>query len=80
VEFVQRRLGALSRSLGDKPYLDGDRFTAGDLMMTTVLRILDHTDLVSGDPRLAGYVERCTARPAFKRALAAQLGDFRAAA
>jgi glutathione S-transferase len=80
VEFVQRRLGALSRSLGDKPYLDGERFTAGDLMMTTVLRILDHTDLVSGDPRLAGYVERCTARPAFKRALDAQLGDFRAAA
>jgi glutathione S-transferase len=34
VEFVQKRLSALSRSLGDKPYLDGDRFTAGDLMMT----------------------------------------------
>ena len=80
VEFAQRRLAALSRSLGDKPYLDGERFTAGDLMMTTVLRILDHTDLVRGDPRLADYVERCTARPAFKRALEAQLGDFRAAA
>ncbi|MEO8926109.1 MAG: glutathione S-transferase family protein, partial [Caulobacteraceae bacterium] len=40
VEFAQRRLSALSRSLGDKPFLDGDRFTAGDLMMTTVLRIL----------------------------------------
>ena len=40
VEFVQKRLSALSKSLGDKPYLDGDRFTAGDLMMTTVLRIL----------------------------------------
>ena len=38
VEFVQKRLSALSKSLGDKPYLDGDRFTAGDLMMTTVLR------------------------------------------
>jgi hypothetical protein len=38
VEFVQRRLSTLSRSLGDKPYLDGDRFTAGDLMMTTVMR------------------------------------------
>ena len=37
VEFVQRRLSALSGSLGHKPYLDGDRFTAGDLMMTTVL-------------------------------------------
>jgi glutathione S-transferase len=80
VEFVQRRLGALSRSLGDKPYLDGERFTVGDLMMTTVLRILDHTDLVSGDPRLSGYVERCTARSAFRRALDAQLADFRVAA
>ena len=80
VEFVQRRLTALSASLGDKPYLDGDRFTAGDLMMTTVLRILEHTDIVSGDKRLAAYIERCTARPAFKRALAAQIGDFRKAA
>lgn len=80
VEFVQKRLAALSRSLDGKPYLDGDRFTAGDLMMTTVLRILKHTDLVTSDARLAAYVERCTSRPAFKRALEAQLGDFREAA
>jgi glutathione S-transferase len=78
--FVESRLEALSKALGDKPYLDGDRFTAGDLMMTTVLRILGHTDLVTSDLRLAAYVERCTARPAFKRALNAQLGDFRQAA
>jgi glutathione S-transferase len=80
VEFVRRRLSALSTSLGAKPYLDGDRFTAGDLMMTTVLRILKHTDIVTSDGRLAAYLERCTARPAFKRALDAQLGDFQAAA
>lgn len=80
VEFVQRRLSALSRTLGDKPFLDGDRFTAGDLMMATVLRILKHTDIVSSDRRLAAYIERCTARPAFKRALDAQIGDFRSAA
>jgi len=80
VEFVQKRLSALSKSLGDKPYLDGDRFTAGDLMMTTVLRILKHTDIVTSEKRLAAYVERCTARPAFKRALDAQIGDFRKAA
>ncbi len=79
VEFVQRRLSAFSRSLGDKPYLDG-RFTAGDLMMTTVLRILKHTDVVASDKRLAAYVERCTARPAFKRALDAQIEDFKDAA
>lgn len=76
VELVRKRLAGLSESLGDKPYLDGDRFTAGDLMMTTVLRILGHTDLVTRDERLAAYVERCTARPAFKRALDAQLSDF----
>lgn len=80
VELVQMRLAALSESLGGKPYLDGDRFTAGDLMMTTVLRILKHTDLVTSDGRLAAYVERCTSRTAFKRALEAQLGDFRQAA
>ena len=80
VEFAQKRLGALSTSLGDKPYLDGERFTAGDLMMTTVLRILEHTDIVRSDKRLAAYVDRCTARPAFRRALDAQIGDFRQAA
>jgi glutathione S-transferase len=80
VEFVQRRLTALSRSLGDKPFLDGERFTAGDLMMTSVLRILKHTDIVSRDARLAAYVERCTSRPAFRRALEAQLEDFKVAA
>jgi glutathione S-transferase len=80
VEFVQKRLSALSKSLGDKPFLDGERFTAGDLMMTTVLRILGNTDIVAGDKRLAAYLERCTARLAFKRALEAQMGDFRKAA
>jgi len=80
VEFLGRRLAGLSNALGDKPYLDGERFTAGDLMMSTVLRILRHTDIVTSDQRLGAYVERCTARPAFQRALDAQLGDFREAA
>jgi glutathione S-transferase len=80
VELVKRRLAALSRSLGDKPHLDGERFTAGDLMMATVLRILDRTDIVRSDERLAAYVERCTARPAFRRAFDAQIADFEEAA
>ena len=80
VEFVQKRLSALSASLGDEPYLDGDRFTAGDLMMTTVLRILKHTDIVTSDERLAAYIGRCTERPAFKSAFNAQIGDFQDAA
>jgi glutathione S-transferase len=76
-EFAERRVAALAKALGDKPYLDGDRFTVGDLMMATVLRILP--DLIT-DAKLVAYVERCTARPAFQRALAAQMGDFRDAA
>ena len=80
VQFLQRRLAALSKALGDNPYLDGDRFTAGDLMMSTVLRILRHTDIVTSDRRLAAYIERCTARPAFQRALDSQLSDFLEAA
>ncbi len=80
VELVKGRLAGLSKTLGNKAYLDGDRFTAGDLMMTMVLRILQHTDIVTSDEHLAAYIARCTARPAFQRALNAQLGDFSEAA
>lgn len=76
VEFARHRLRCLSQALGDRPYLDGASFTAGDLMMTTVLRIVPA--LVVEEP-LTAYVERCTARPAFKRALDAQMGDFQSA-
>lgn len=75
--FALRRLAGLAKSLGDKAYLDGDRFTAGDLMMATVLRI--EPDLLV-EPKLAAYLQRCMARPAFKRALDAQMADFRQAA
>jgi glutathione S-transferase len=73
---VKRRLGQLASWLGDRQHLE-DRFTAGDLMTATVLRILRHTDLVAAEPRVAAYLARCEARPAFERALAAQLADFR---
>lgn len=78
VELVQRRVGGLSKALGDKPFLDGEQFTAGDLVMSTVLGIPRHTDIVTGDERLGAYVARCQARPAYQRALQAQLADFRA--
>jgi glutathione S-transferase len=76
VEFAKRRLSALSAALGGKAFLDGERFTVGDLMMSTVLRILP--ELIADDARLVAYRERCTARPAFQRAHAAQLADFQA--
>jgi glutathione S-transferase len=76
VEMIMQRLGRLPDALGDKPYLDGDHFTAGDLMMTTVLRILDRTDLLQTYSNLVAWKERCEARPAFQAALRAQLDDF----
>jgi glutathione S-transferase len=78
IAFMNRKLDALAKRIGDKAFLDGDRFTVGDLMMTTVLRF--HADTSTLDPRLVAYLERCTSRPAFKRALDAQLADFRSAA
>lgn len=76
-EFLGGRLDRLSAALGDKDYLEGD-FAVGDLAMATVLRIADGTELVSGRPRLAAYQKRCLARPAFQRALDAQLATFKA--
>lgn len=74
---VVQRLKELSTRLADRPYLDGERFTAGDLMMSSVLRILHAGDLVEQTaPNLAAYRARCEARPAFQKALAGQMGDF----
>jgi glutathione S-transferase len=79
IAAVQKRLTELEHWLGSRDYLE-DRFTAGDLLMTTVLRILRHTDIVSGRPALKAYQERCEARPAFQKAMADHLRPFAAAA
>jgi glutathione S-transferase len=75
LERARSRLGALSAWLGDRDHLE-DRFTAGDLLMTTVLRFLRHGDLLAETPNLAAYRARCEARPAFGRALDAQMAVF----
>jgi glutathione S-transferase len=79
VDRVEKRLSVLEDWLGDRPYLE-ERFTAGDLMMSTVLRILRHTDIVSRRPVLKAYCERCEQRPAFRKALADHLRPFASAA
>lgn len=76
VKMIEGRLDRLVDWLEDRPWLEGERFTAGDLLMVSVLRILDPTDLVAARPTLAAYKVRGTARPAFQAALAAQLADF----
>jgi len=65
------RLGQLSARLGDAEWLDGD-FTAGDLMMASVLLRFRMPGLLDEYPNLAAYVARGEARPAYKRAFAAQ--------
>ena len=74
--MLDQRLAALGSWLGSKDYLEG-RFTAGDLMMTTVLRELVEGGAMARFPTLDAYRRRCEARPAFGRAMAAQLRTFR---
>jgi glutathione S-transferase len=69
---VRHRLGQLSRRLGDADWLDGT-FSAGDLMMVSVLLRLRSSGILDDYPNLAGYVARGEARPAYQRAFAAQL-------
>jgi glutathione S-transferase len=73
---VKTRLSELADRLAGKNYLVDRRFTAADLLMTAVLRILRHTDIVAGIPMLDAYRQRCEARPAFQKALAAQMRPF----
>jgi glutathione S-transferase len=74
--MLNGRLAALCAWLDDKDYLER-RFTAGDLIMTTVLRELVDSGILSRFPVLDAYRLRCEARPAFGRALEAQLQAFR---
>jgi glutathione S-transferase len=78
-EFVKDRLSLLAKALNQKDYLEG-RFTVGDLMMSDVLRIIAYSNLFEQFPTLKAYRERCEARPAFQRALKAQMDGFRKAA
>lgn len=69
---VRDRLAPLSSRLGDAGWLDGE-FSAGDLMMVSVLLRLRPSGILNEYPNLAAYVARGEARPAYKRAFAAQL-------
>ncbi|HEX2562033.1 glutathione S-transferase family protein [Phenylobacterium sp.] len=77
-DSIRTRLVALSRHLADADWLDGD-FSAGDLLMVTVLRRLNGSSLLADHPNIAAYVARGEARPAFQRAFEAQRAVFEAA-
>jgi glutathione S-transferase len=72
---VRERLDELSRRLGDADWLD-DAFSAGDLLMVTVLRRLGGSGMLEDYPNLSAYVARGEARPAYRRAFEDQLAVF----
>jgi glutathione S-transferase len=75
---VHVRLSEISSRLGDADWLEG-LFSAGDLLMVTVLRRLKGSGILEAYPKLSAYVARGEARPAYKRAFDAQLAVFTAA-
>lgn len=74
---IRKRLGELSACMGDSGWLDGE-FSAGDLMMVAVLLRAKPSGILGEFPKLAAYVARAEARPAYQRAFAAQLAVFNA--
>ena len=75
VEAVQQRLAVLADCLDGREHLVGS-FSAADILMTSVLRVLRHTDLLEEQPALVAYQNRCEQRPAFIKALADQMASF----
>jgi len=75
IDFIHGRLGRLEDALGDKDYFAGD-FTVADIAMATVLRGGEEAGVFDEHPRLAAYQKRCLSRPAYSRALTAQLESF----
>jgi glutathione S-transferase len=74
-DSIRKRLDDLSRRLGDADWLDG-AFSAGDLLMVTVLQRLKGAGILEDYPNLSAYIARGEARPAYKRAFADQLAVF----
>jgi glutathione S-transferase len=74
-KFATARLDGVASALAGRDYLVGE-FSVADLLMCTVLRFLRHTRMIEDHAVLGPYKARCEARPAFSRALDAQLANF----
>ncbi|WP_395394592.1 glutathione S-transferase family protein [Novosphingobium sp. BL-8A] len=79
VKLAEKKLAVVEKALADRDWLAGP-FTIADILMVTVLRCLDHTDMLAAFPALAAYKARAEARPAFRRALTEQLEAYSAPA
>lgn len=76
VAAIGQKLDRLAAAMGEREWLAG-QFSVADIAMATVLRQAEGSGLLTDRPVLRAYLERATARPAFKAALAAQLADFK---
>lgn len=75
VELARARLKSAEKALGNGDWFAGP-FSIADIMMVTVLRNLNHTELLEEFPRLSAYKARGENRPAFQRALADQMAGY----
>ncbi len=75
VDFLRIRFRSLSDWLQNHDYVAGE-FSAADILVIAVLRMVRHTDIVAEFPVLVAYQARCEARPAFKRALEDHMAAF----
>lgn len=76
VDLARKRLEGTQRALADREWFAGP-FSIADIMMSSILRNTDHTDILEEFPALAAFKARAEARPAFRRALEDQLAGFR---
>ncbi|RZM03960.1 MAG: glutathione S-transferase family protein [Variovorax sp.] len=78
IAMVDTRLGQLDVVLRDREYLAGDDFTIADLMMSSVMKVIGHTDLLDRHAAVKAHRDRCFARPAYREAIAEQRRDIAA--
>ena len=69
VKEATRSLVSLERTLNGREWIGGSHFTVADILFTTVLRMIRHTDIIKPYPHLKSYYERALARPAWQRTL-----------
>ena len=76
LKAVDAKLTQLAKALGPREYLVGQQFTVADMMMSSVLKILHHTNLLDTYPTLKAYRDRCFDRPAYRKAVADQCAEI----
>lgn len=75
MDMIEKKLSRLSTALGEREWVAGE-FSIADIALVSAMREFGRTDILDRFPNLAAYLGRGTSRPAFERALAAQLADF----